>query len=758
MRFLNKKWKCYCVGLWLSGEVAVAQPPLDAEILDFTEETAEVLTVLDQITITATRRAQALRDVPGTVTVTSRSELDRTLSQNIADAVRYEPGIAVDSEGRFGLSGFRIRGIGGNRVLTVIDGIPINDEFSFGPFQNTNRDFIDLDVIETLEIVRGPGSALYGSDALGGIVAFRTKDPDDYLGVFNQNYYLSAKAAYASRNREWQGTATVAAQNPTETVQGMVVYSRRDGQETQSFGGRGGIGPQREQADPLDRLDHNVLGKVVLKPSENQEIKFMVDYLRGETLTTAKSAMGVTVRGITTDRLRGDDERERTRLSVAYRLQADTGLFDELQVQLYRQHTDATQVTKETRLSTNPTANAFRTRTSEFEQTVTGATVQLNRNLTLGGVPHRVTYGGEIRHTESDNLRLGDTVNANTGQPIPEFTPFPTKAFPKTTALNVGAFVQNEIGFLNDALRITPALRFDYFSLDPQQNDPDYFAGNPGSPPVEDFSDSAFSFKLGAVYQFDPVWGLFAQYAEGFRAPAYDDVNVGFANIASRYRAIPNPNLKPETSRGVELGLRGASALGSLNLSIFHNRYKNFIESLAFVGIDPEDGFQVFQSRNRGRVEISGAELRGDVNLRQVSDPLANFRLRTSLAYAKGTDEELNQPLNSIDPLKGILGLAYDHPSQTWGSELIWTVTRRKTQVASGNNPQFRTPGYGKLDLLAYYRFDRHTVLNAGVFNLTDQKHWLWSETLIGLSPDNPALARLTEPGRHFSLSLKTEW
>ncbi|MCB1805030.1 MAG: TonB-dependent receptor plug domain-containing protein, partial [Candidatus Competibacteraceae bacterium] len=125
---------------------------------------------------------------------------------DISDLVRYEPGVTVDNSGRFGLTGFRIRGIGGDRVLTTIDGIRIADEFSFGPFQDSNRDFIDLDALKAVEIIRGPASALYGSDAIGGVVSFLTKDPEDYLGIFNKEVYISAKAGYNSASDSALGT------------------------------------------------------------------------------------------------------------------------------------------------------------------------------------------------------------------------------------------------------------------------------------------------------------------------------------------------------------------------------------------------------------------------------------------------------------------------------------------------------------------------------------------------------------------------
>lgn len=137
---------------------------------------------LDTITVIATRTERALSEVAATVSITTAEDMERELTRDIADLVRFEPGVSVGGTGsRFGLGGFTIRGIGGNRVLTLVDGVRVPDEFSFGPFLGSRRDFVDIDSLSRAEIARGPISSLYGSDALGGVVALTTKGPRDYL-------------------------------------------------------------------------------------------------------------------------------------------------------------------------------------------------------------------------------------------------------------------------------------------------------------------------------------------------------------------------------------------------------------------------------------------------------------------------------------------------------------------------------------------------------------------------------------------------
>ena len=136
------------------------------------DETDRASGEFSTITVVGTRTERTLKELAATISVVTGEDLEREITRDIADLVRYEPGVSVGGTGsRFGLSGFTIRGIGGNRVLTMVDGIRIPDEFSFGPFLSARRDFVDIDSLERAEIARGPISSLYGSDAIGGVVA-----------------------------------------------------------------------------------------------------------------------------------------------------------------------------------------------------------------------------------------------------------------------------------------------------------------------------------------------------------------------------------------------------------------------------------------------------------------------------------------------------------------------------------------------------------------------------------------------------------
>lgn len=143
-------------------------------------ESAEVIR-LQTITLSAERAAKNLLDVAMSISVIDRDTLDRHQVRDIQDMVRYEPGVSVDRQtsltNPFGqLNSFNIRGVGGNRVQILVDGARVQERTTDG-----SRDFVDPFNMKSVEITRGPNSVLWGADALGGVVFFRTLDADDLL-------------------------------------------------------------------------------------------------------------------------------------------------------------------------------------------------------------------------------------------------------------------------------------------------------------------------------------------------------------------------------------------------------------------------------------------------------------------------------------------------------------------------------------------------------------------------------------------------
>ncbi|MCW4454150.1 TonB-dependent hemoglobin/transferrin/lactoferrin family receptor [Flavobacterium sp. MXW15] len=696
----------------------------------------------DRIQVTATRTERALADVPATVDVIDREQLDDHLVRDIKDLVRYEPGVSVTGgAGRFGLNGFRIRGLDANRVLIQTDGIAMPRSFDIGSFSNANRNFTDLETLKRVEIVRGPASSLYGSDALGGVVAFVTKDPADYLKD-GKDSHVGLKFGY---DGDWEGLlGSVTTAFGGERWSGMVNFNHRQGKETETAGEVRSEDNTRTAANPQQRDGRSLLGKLVYAPGEDQRFKLTVDANEDYVDTDVLSSID----RVTTVGMQARDHQTRARVSLGHEMDAlAAGFADSLSWQVYRQDSETTQRTHEGRGD-----GSTRHREFNFDQRVYGLQATFHKDLAGGSVEHALTYGFDGAWTETRQKRDGYQVLAN-GSTSTTILPdaFPVRDFPISKTTELGLYVQDEMRFADGRLSLVPGLRVDHYELRPEVDA--IFAGDNPGVAVADLTETSVSPKLGLVWRFADQWSLFAGYAHGFRSPPYNDVNLGFTNVMFGYTAIPNPDLKPETSDGIELGIRFLGPAAYVSLSSYYNDYRDFIESQRFVGVN-DQGLMVFQSQNVADAEIYGAELKAGVDFGQLGEALDGWSLRGAVAWSRGQDKTDDVPLESIDPLRGSLGVAFDR--DTWGVELAGSFARRKDRLAS--TTAYRPAGYGVLDLMAHWAFTPGAKLNVGVFNLGDRKYTDWSAITSSLAGNSPVVDRFTNPGRNVSVSLALEW
>ncbi len=737
--------------------VASAADPLASGDADSGSDTAGVTDAggvvheLDREVVVATLAARAIADVPNTVDVIDRNTMDERLIRDLKDLFRYEPGISVTSGfGRFGLGDIRIRGLGGNRVLIQTDGIPVSDAFSIGSFSNANRNFVDLDTLKQVEVLRGPGSALYGSDALGGVVSFRTKDPEDYLSDTERSH-VGVKLGYESDWNGLFGGATLAGAG--DRWSWLVAAGHRQGEAQENFGDREVDGALRTAPNPQERDGRSLLAKLVYAPSGTQRFRLTVEGNEDASDTDVRSSLGFSaLTGATVTALSGNDHQTRARVSFEHEIDAlGAPWADALRWSVYRQDSATTQYTDEFR-TTAANVRQRRQRAFDFDQRLYGIDALASLDFSIGSVRHALSYGLEIARTESRQKRDGLATNLATGVSTPVISPdtFPVRDFPNSRSTTAAVFVQDEILFADGALRLVPALRIDRYSLRPDI-DAIFAADNPGVAAV-DLDETSIAPKLGAVWSFAPDWSLFAGYARGFRAPPYADVNIGFTNLAFGYTAIANPDLKPETSDGFEAGIRYAGDALWFGLSVYDNRYRDFIESLSFVGIDNQ-GLQVFQSRNVADARIRGVELKAGVNFGSFSDALTGWSLRGAVAYAHGQDRSADRPLDTVDPLRGSLGLAFAR--ERWGAELAGSFAERKRRVSAAG--LYQPAGYGVLDLLAHWWFAPGARVNLGVFNLGDKRYTDWAD-VPGVAATSATLDRYTRAGRSLSLSIAVDW
>lgn len=699
---------------------------------------------VDTITVEAAKTPMSASDIASSITLIDSDKIERELAQSIHDLVRYEPGVNVVNQGsRFGLSGISIRGIGGNRVKIEVDGVATSDAFSIGSFSNASRDFVEVDSLKQVEIIRGPASAVFGSDALGGVVSFITKGPIDVLGDANE--YLDLSAGFNSVDASRSIRATGALRN--DSLAAMVRVNVRQGAERDVA-----------LADPMDDDSLNLLARFEWGEHGNGALGLSVEHFGADSVTDVNSlevvqdfsaAFGFPF-VIDTTEVSGNDRRERARVSLGQEWLGGKFGTDYLRWRAYRQDSETRQDTFEARetLRGGMSLPVSRERSFTFDQETVGLEVNAASDFEIGRTSHQVAYGLEYERTDTEQLRDGTETDLSSGNTSNQVGPdsFPVRDFPTSQTRSVGIYVQNSITV--GALSITPGIRWDRYELEPAA-DPIFAADNPGISSAS-LDEDQVSPKLGLLWRISDSLNVYAQYAEGFRAPPVNDVNVGFTNFQFGYTTLPNPDLKSESSIGYELGLRFSSESLSWELAVFETQYDDFIESFQVVGFDPINQLLQFQSVNVDEVTIKGAEFKGRLILPYLSDQLS---LSVAAAYADGENQVSGTSLISVAPLNGVVGLDYEHTTGRWGASLMVRGAVRQDDLDDTDGALLSPSGYVVYDTFGYWKPSEDTRLRAGFYNVADRQYTAYLD-VQGLPADASNIDRFQRPGRNFSVAL----
>lgn len=694
---------------------------------------------LEPVVVVATKTSRPVSEVAGQVSIIDREHIDSNVIEDLDGLLRYEPGLDAETDGtRFGLGGFNIRGIGGNRVAIEVDGVPLRDQFAIGSYSNGGQELLDTDRIKRLEILHGPASSLYGSDALGGVLAFTTLDPDDLLARGNGKRWFGLRGGYRDENNSWVASVSAARASGAHAL--MVTSTRREGHE------RDNNNPAAVAADPQDWTSANHVLRYTWDTPEAHRLRLSVEEFSKDSLTDVQSILGYS-RFRNTSALSGDDRDRATRLMADYEF--SSAAWDRIVIRAFSSDTHTRQLTLEER-ATGRSPSRYE-RYFDYQTRMDGVEVNGFRDFAWGASDHRLGAGVEWLQTRSEEFRDGFQQRLSDGSISRTVLgeTMPVRDFPNARVTELGVFIQDEVAWGD--WQLIPALRWDRFDVNPQP-DSIYLEDYPDTDIVS-VTDQQLTPRLGIVRDLGNGWSAYGQYVRGFRAPPHEDANIGFDISVFKYRAIPNPDLEPEQSRGFEAGLRRFTQNSSFSLALFETRYEDFIESRVPVGTDPLTEYLLFQSRNIDRARIRGADLRWQQSLDAWHDSLAGMTLSTALFWSEGEDRTSGQPLNSVSPPQAIVGLGWQSQNQRFSANLTGTLTRRQDRIDHSAAARFETPGYALFDIAAAWRIKPGIDLRLAVRNLGDRQYWRWAD-VSSLAPDDPMLQLLSRPGRSFSMSM----
>ncbi|MEM6898592.1 MAG: TonB-dependent receptor [Pseudomonadota bacterium] len=583
---------------------------------------------LDPISVYATKNPIPAFDYPGQVTVVDRDLILDFNPSTIQDVFQAVPGAQFDSGPRRTGDAPSIRGVGTNGVLIFLDGARQN--FVSG---HDGRFFVDPELIQTLEVVRGPTSALYGSGALGGVIATQTVTARDLLADGEQAG-VRLTSGFQSVNDEFRfgGTAAWQTADGLFDVVGNVTY--RDS---------GNIELGNDFTLPADDEILSSLLKTTVRPTDDLELYASWIRYNGDS-TDPQNPQGLNIATATNELVFRDVESNTFQGGVNW----NPATNDLINFNFVGYYTENSVEEDEVE---NP-------RTTDRSVETFGFTFDNRSAFSFGeGIGLTFTYGGEYFEDDQTGLDT-ETADGSRG------------GVPDASTDFFGLFVQadlslTDLGPIPGELTIIPGVRWDSFDT-----------SEPGG--TFDIDEDEVSAKLGISYKPIPEFLIFANYAEGFRAPSFneafaDGVHFTVPNLTAppgpfgptfvSNLFIPNADLEPEDSQTYEIGagvdLDGvifADDVFTVKASYYNTDADNlisldvqtpagcFVPALVFFqpcGTGPDFG-NTSQNINVASARIEGFELEFGYD----SD---YFYTRGNIATINGTDE------NSGEFLEGVL-------------------------------------------------------------------------------------------------------
>ena len=492
---------------------------------------------MSHMVIVANKSPRPIEDVVGSIVIFTADSIANNQAENFDDLLRFQPNINMESTGsRFQSSTINIRGIGDNRVAIEVDGVPSTDQFSIGSFSNSGKVLPEIDLIKQVEILNGPASTLYGSDAIGGVVAITTWDPTELVSQTDGNDFYKVRLGYEGKNHSQVASGLAAWQSDNLGALVSITHRKGKGINNDDF-------IDLEQ-DKLDWDSDSFFAKATYATTDTDLLTVTLQSAKNSLKSENNALLGVGRQFKNSTQISGDDQTDMTRVSLEYQFSTGLTLFEDNIFRIYHLDSETDQRTVEYRTSMGTPLR--QDREFNYQQKISGiefnSFAQMGRHNLVAGIDFSRTETKEKRDASQTNL----LTNAVTHTLLSEN--FPLRDFPNTTTNELGIFVQDEIE-LNSSWTIVPALRFDYYDLSTHK-DSLYKNTSPG---IASITETAWSPKFGVLRHFDNNVTAYAQYVRGFRAPPFEDANIGLEMPMFNIRAVPNPDLKSEVSDGFEI-------------------------------------------------------------------------------------------------------------------------------------------------------------------------------------------------------------
>lgn len=702
---------------------------------------------LDEVVVAGTRWRQSSDNIPSKIVTISPTEINLQNPQTAADLLGISGKVFIQKSQQGGGSPM-IRGFATNRLLYTVDGVRMNTAiFRGGNIQNV----INLDpfTMENTEVLFGPGSVIYGSDAIGGVMSFQTLTPQFSLtnkpmvtgkAISRFSTASKEKTGHFDVNVGWKKWAMVTSfsawdfENLRQGNHGPEDYIKPYYVQCQDS-----VDRVITQSDPLLQVPSaysqmNLMQKIRFKPNEHWDFQYGFHY--SETSSYGRyDRHNRMKKGLPryAEWNYGPQKWLMNNLNITHT--ADNVIFNQMTIRL------AQQSFEESRIDRSFNKNDRNTNTEKVE----AYSINLDFVKWTGG-KNTIYYG--LEYVRDDVKSTGIISDISTG-----ITVDGPARYPNSSWTSIAAYIEDVYKVSNN-FTLQGALRYNQFILDADFTNNTNFYPFPFT--TANINNGALTGSVGGVYRPSGTWIISANLGTAFRSPNVDDIGKVFDSEPGAV-VVPNPDLKAEYAYNFDLGVAKVIAdLVKLDITGYYTYLQNAmvrrdyqlngLDSIMYEG----EMSKVQALQNAATAKVYGVQLGLEVKMP------ANFTFSTDINFQKGEeemDDGTTSPSRHAAPFFGVSRLNYrfnklnlefytNYQGERKYDELPVSEQSKDEIYAKDSNGRNYSPAWYTLNIKAIYDLENQFILSAGIENISDQRY-------------RPYSSGISAPGRNFILSLR---
>ena len=710
-----------------------------------------------KITVTGTRTERSVDEIPASISIIDLNGIRNSGSTSLEDVLRYEPGVNIFSPKRnlyrdgSGLRGSTSRGnvnirgmrASNNRIYSQVGGVRLPAGFYGLGYDYSGADYLDFNTLKTVDILKGSASALYGSDALGGVISYNYLEAEDVVKE-GKDFGIEIPVSFSAYNTGKSASIKWGAINDDQGLSALAILSFEESGEILPKGHKN----VEKYINEIERETNGYFINVKKEINDSNTVGIIIDKVERDTDHTLAS--GNLTYGNTKASQEVESDSEKLILSWNYESQNAENFVDEMDAKIYFQNTLTDDMWHETR------AGRDVKNTSDYD--LTDDTIGGDIQLTSIVDDHKLTYGVDISDTfnEYNQLKtfttLSTGVSTNISRGFRGTTVYPIKRSPDSNTKRLGIYVQDE--FSSGDFDIIAGLRYDRYQLeaDPDKTFLNYCSldGRSECPAVGEIDEGVLNPNIAVTYKVNDEVSTYGKYSRGFRGASWWEMNGNQINLTSRspYQVKGNSNIKPETSNSYEIGFRGDFKNNNFKLAGFYSSYEDFIgsEVTGFETVGGVPNVRTTQVKNVSNANIWGFELNNELKVSE------NVAIISAASYQEGENETTDQPLDHIDPFTVVTGFRYTTNDKKFVGELIATYLGKAEY--SDSETSYLPESSTTLDLLAKYQVNDSLDVDLGISNLLDSNYYKY-QNVRGVRSTADDLRKYAEPGRSLNAGFK---